>query len=317
MTTKPLDPERTAEVQAPNYTQIPNGLIGLMPQMKESELRVTLAIARETFGWHRDEKSLSLTRLRTLTGLSRQGVLNGIESGLRRRLIERRPEKDSFTYRLLVHEVDQSTQLTSPPSGPDRSTTLTTPVHEVDRQLVHEVDTANKERKKLRKIGRKERGAVPAPSDSSPGKRHADERSGHPAIQAVREILSAYPNKMTWDDIIQSLGEDFDKERLRLCAKEWSKRTKNMHNLAWLFEWYPEGVPQRNGGTNVNRDGQRYQSSRGNGEKGSLPGSARGGAVAKPCPAIGRAPGLPAVSESTMADSGERREALPLPSAKN
>jgi len=128
----------TLAVDPPNYTQVPNTLIDdLMPKMKEAELKVTMAIARETFGWHRDEKLLSLTRLQTLTGLSRQGVVNGIEDGLRRRVIERRAAGDSFTYRLLVNEVDQPSQRTRP-----------APVNQVDRRPVNQVDTAKKEEKK-------------------------------------------------------------------------------------------------------------------------------------------------------------------------
>ncbi|HWN98696.1 MAG TPA: replication protein [Blastocatellia bacterium] len=249
------------EVQAPTYTQIPNVLIGLMPQLKEAELRVTLAIARETFGWHRKEKSLSLTRLSALTGLSRQGVLNGIEEGLARRVIGRRRQGNSFRYWLLVNEVDQSIPLTSQPSGPNQSTTLTTLVNEVDQKVVNEVDTANKERKKDSKTGRKERGAA-SELASLTGNEKSNSQSTHPAIQAVRKILGRLPNKMTWADIIELLGDSFDMALLELCAREWSKKTANMHNLVWLFEWYPNGGPgisQRHGGPSTREKHQFVQ----------------------------------------------------------
>lgn len=166
--------EASVEVPAPNYTQMPNVLISLMPQMKEAELRVTLAIARETFGWHRKEKSLSLTRLCVLTGLSRQGVLNGIEEGLERHFIERRAQGNSFTYRLLVNEVDQSRPLTGQASGPDRSTTSTTIVREVDQEVVNKVDTAKKEGKKLSKRETKKKKRCRASADSLPKPSHPD-----------------------------------------------------------------------------------------------------------------------------------------------
>lgn len=160
---KAIYPQKDAAVvQPPNYTQIPNILIALMAEMREAELKVMLAIARETFGWHREEKLLSLTRLRALTGLSRQGVLNGIQAGLNRQLIKRRPEEGSFIYRLLVHEADQSTSLTGTPNLPDQSTPLTALVHEADQTVVHEVDTANKQRKKRPNKGEKERATRPA-----------------------------------------------------------------------------------------------------------------------------------------------------------
>lgn len=114
---------------APNYTQFPNALIMLMPEMGEAELKVTLAIARKTFGWHKDEDKLSLSQLMELTGLSRQGVLNGILAGTERGTIARREDGDSFKYRLLVNEVDQTSQ----PSRPE---------------VVNEVDTQKKDKEK-------------------------------------------------------------------------------------------------------------------------------------------------------------------------
>lgn len=116
--------------EGPNYTQIPNALLDdNMPHMKEAELRVVLAICRQTFGWHKDADELSLTQLEAKTGLSRQGVINGIEAALKSGLIERHKTGKSFTYSVIVHEVDKSTKLTSnsQPSG-------LTAVNEVDTQ---------------------------------------------------------------------------------------------------------------------------------------------------------------------------------------
>jgi hypothetical protein len=161
-----------AKLPAPNHTQIPNALIALMPQMAEAELKVSLAIARETFGWHRESKTLSLTRLMQLTGMSRQGVINGVEAGLERGTIDREEDGQSFSYRLLVNEVDQSTELTSEQvvnevdqasqrSGP-------VPVNEVDRQLVNEIDTDKEIEKKKLKEREKENKAAPPRARSGP-----------------------------------------------------------------------------------------------------------------------------------------------------
>ena len=111
----------------PNYTQIPNALLDEhMADMKEAELKVTMAIARKTFGWHKQTDRLSITQLMDLTGLSRQGVLNGIEAGLNRGTIYREAVGQSFAYSLVVNEVDQSTDSTSQRSRPE-------PVNEVDQ----------------------------------------------------------------------------------------------------------------------------------------------------------------------------------------
>lgn len=92
----------------PNYTQIPNLLLDVhMKEMGEAELKVCLAIARQTFGWHKQRDRISLTQLMELTGMSRQGVLNGIGEALKRGVILREESGQSFFYSLLVNEVDQ------------------------------------------------------------------------------------------------------------------------------------------------------------------------------------------------------------------
>lgn len=77
---------------SPNYTQIPNELLDeILPEIStQAELKVTLAIARQTFGWHRREKPLSITRLQTLTGLSRQSVADGTAAALKRGFVSKR-----------------------------------------------------------------------------------------------------------------------------------------------------------------------------------------------------------------------------------
>ena len=72
----------------------------------------------------------------------------------------------------------------------------------------------------------------------------ADVRCKHPAIIAVRELIGRYPDKLTWDDIIDVLGETPDLEKLKQCAKTWARKTTNIANLdTWLFDWYINGLP--------------------------------------------------------------------------
>ncbi|WP_291428482.1 hypothetical protein [Deinococcus sp.] len=68
---------------APSYTQTPNELFALQADMKEAELRVTLAIVRATFGWNAGGQlaHLTLDMLMFDTGLSKQGVMNGVNAG--------------------------------------------------------------------------------------------------------------------------------------------------------------------------------------------------------------------------------------------
>jgi|GEM_PF-835177 len=142
-----------ARIPAPNYTQIPNVILDLMSDMEETEFRVVIAIARQTFGWHKKRDKISLTQLEKLTGLSRQGVVNGIAAGERRGLIEKtKDESDNrggIWYRLLV---DQSNELTSQLNGlvkdVNQSTELTRTSQLNGLELVNSVDTQKKGKEK-------------------------------------------------------------------------------------------------------------------------------------------------------------------------
>lgn len=120
----------------PNYTQTPNTLFDLMPTMSNQELRVTLAIIRKTKGWHKQEDELSLTQLQEVTGLSRQGVINGVKQALKRGTVYRKPSGRSYKYGLVVNNVDT-------PSD-DQSTTLTNDGQPSRPTIVNSVDTQKK-----------------------------------------------------------------------------------------------------------------------------------------------------------------------------
>lgn len=144
--------------EKPNHTQTPNSFYDvLLAQISSlAELKVTLAIMRQTFGWHKEEDVLSLSELQRLTGLSRQGVIDGIELGIKRRSIVRKPHGQSFVYRLrLVNELDQSKRLTSPTSQQSRPEV----VNDLDQQLVNDLDPQNKEEKE-----KKETESIVAPA---------------------------------------------------------------------------------------------------------------------------------------------------------
>jgi len=167
------------ELQPPNYTQIPNALFGMMLSMTGAELKCVLAIARETFGWHRSWQEISLSRLMELTGLSRQGVINGLEEGMKRGVIERANEGQSYSYGLsvdadLVKKVDQSeVVLSSQKSRPEVVKKVdgqkSRPVKKVDRsgqknrpEVVKLFDQPIKEDKEIKETLKESSPAAPA-----------------------------------------------------------------------------------------------------------------------------------------------------------
>ncbi len=129
-------------VRPPNFTQVPNDVLDTMADMEESELRVVLAICRQTFGWHKVRNRLSLTQLEKITGMSRTAVQAGITAGMARGTIERvRCGSQGFEYRVLVVSDYQSTETTS-------SFNDTEPVASGYQQLVASDYSQKKELKK-------------------------------------------------------------------------------------------------------------------------------------------------------------------------
>ena len=118
---------------SPNHTQTPNELFDMyMPLMHESELKVVMAIVRKTLGYKKDRDPISLSQLIKMTGLSRQGVLDGTQAAIERGLVAIAGHgKRGTTIYQLVYSVDQSTEetRTSLPSRPE---------------LVYPVDTQKK-----------------------------------------------------------------------------------------------------------------------------------------------------------------------------
>ena len=140
-------------IDKPNYTQVPNLMLDdLLMLMGEAEIKVTLAILRQTFGYHRGEVAISISKLQEFTRLSRQGVVNGITAGLERGTLTRAEGKrGGFVYAIVINDELS----TSKRSGL---------VNEVDQSLVNEVDQTSQRsstiysglKKVLKKEGKKE-----------------------------------------------------------------------------------------------------------------------------------------------------------------
>jgi phage replication O-like protein O len=114
----------------PNFTQAPNLLFDVhLREMGNAELRVVLVICRKTFGFHKDRDRISLSQLQKATGMSRQGVINGINQAVDRGLARKFTSPKGSEFELVVNEVDQQTDEV---------------VNAVDQQVVNEVDTQKK-----------------------------------------------------------------------------------------------------------------------------------------------------------------------------
>ena len=74
---------------SPNFTQVPNDFFFMMQDMSEAEMKVTLALIRETFGYHRKACKLGITDLTTKTKMAEQSVRNGLSAAINRGTIHR------------------------------------------------------------------------------------------------------------------------------------------------------------------------------------------------------------------------------------
>jgi DnaD/phage-associated family protein len=73
----------------PNYTQVPNELFDMLPNMSDPELRFTLALLRQTSGFHVYKKTLSTKKACDLTGLSANSVTKGAREAQKRGTVKR------------------------------------------------------------------------------------------------------------------------------------------------------------------------------------------------------------------------------------
>ncbi len=207
-----------ARIPPPNYTQIPNIVLDLMSEMEETEFRVVIAIARQTFGWHKKRDKISLTQLQKLTGLSRQGVVDGIAAGERRGLIERNKDESDkrggIWYRLLV---DQSNELTSQLNGlvqtVNQSTELTRTSQLNGLELVNSVDTQKKEKER-----KESGGGIPAP-----------------AIALYSKLVNIRPAKFAADMIAEQVT---DLARWEKTIKDWLTSGYKPANVKGMLDWY-------------------------------------------------------------------------------
>jgi DnaD/phage-associated family protein len=89
---------------SPNFTQVPNDFFTLIPDMEDTELRVTLVMIRETFGYHRSDFRMGIKKLATAAGLSLNGARVGAKAAQKRGTFSRvNPgEQGSAEWELVV-----------------------------------------------------------------------------------------------------------------------------------------------------------------------------------------------------------------------
>lgn len=124
----------TTAFPEPLHTQTPNNFFEMIPDMSDAELRVTLVMIRNTFGWHRDEFKMGINKLATAAGLSRNGAKDGADAAEKRGTF-RRTNPDAQTEAEWELVVESSQLLTPSASDQGVGQPVTTPPSASDSQV--------------------------------------------------------------------------------------------------------------------------------------------------------------------------------------
>jgi phage replication O-like protein O len=124
----------------PNTASIPNILFDYwMAKLSPGEFKVLMAIARKTYGWHKQKDRISLRQLTEMTGLHKSGVIKATESLIEVGLVTKIKSKGEYGDEPNQYEINVDMHKKGggcPPSGQGG-------VHTVDTGGVHTVDTQN------------------------------------------------------------------------------------------------------------------------------------------------------------------------------
>lgn len=140
-----------------SFTKTPNFVFDLMPQLSPAEFKVLMVIVRKTYGYREEWAQISFSLFAEMTGLTRQGVFNCVESLMTAGHIERRQVgAQSFEYQVKpfnsVEQTDEqnhSTELNEPFNSVEWFDDQKTPTVQLSRtKPFNSVDPLKKERNK-------------------------------------------------------------------------------------------------------------------------------------------------------------------------
>lgn len=165
--------------QGPNYTQVPNEFFDDQLAEIESvaELKVTLQVMRQTVGFHRESKWLTVSRLMELTGLSKPSVIDGIKRALARGTVLRREKDGKNHFSLAVKTLNPDKEDGGKESLPE-------PVKKVNPRK----ETPRKESSSLEANASKS-GEAQAPSPEPEVAPQGKEKAQSPGAFGVKELV--------------------------------------------------------------------------------------------------------------------------------
>src|SRR6185312_15353304 len=83
----------------PNTTQVPNIILDdFLPLLSDTEFKIIMVIARQTYGWHKSSDRISYTQLEKKTGSSHKSIGNALKSLKDKDLIETTAKGQNLYY---------------------------------------------------------------------------------------------------------------------------------------------------------------------------------------------------------------------------
>jgi phage replication O-like protein O len=228
------------------WTQTPNFIYDLMPDMKEAEIKVVMLIVRQTIGWQRESVSLSVSDFKRATGLAQASVVSGIKAALERGIIARIGDKNSYSYQIVepksvqnLNRFEEPVQIlneNSSESEPLSVQNLNDTNIKINTSKITETESAPS-------------AAPPLPIVVEPLK-----PKDHPAVKAYRDLHKRFPSAAQMQIIYERDPPLTDWLRaIRAWAACGFKPTNIEGMLDWTFN--PKLIkerPYRNGASNGN-----------------------------------------------------------------
>lgn len=235
------------------WTQTPNFIYDLMPDMKEAELKVVMLIVRKTVGWQAERVKLRMADIEKETGLSHPSVATGIKNAMDRGILARKVDGDTYSYWLIEpQEGDAKVKIFNTETTnegqevlPESKNSLPSSVKNLNNDEL-KILTPNTKDINTNKPKRR-RGGAKRPKSPPPPK--------HPAVEVFHEKHHRWPNdsqQKAIADVVTDLG------LWRCVLDKWHLRDYRPTNIEGQLDWYqhPEKMSSPNGAHNGKHSGQ-------------------------------------------------------------
>lgn len=246
----PINPWREkmskSNIDAPNYTQIPNIVFDFwMEKLNSSEFKILLCLCRKIFGWHKTSDFISTSQLAKCTGLTKKTVISSVSSLMQQGLVLKSTYCDQgmnqvneYKLNIEIPEDEVYSKRERPEGNFSGGSVNITPGGSVKITPTKERLNKIKEEKEYKE---KERGGYPPTANAVPPSCISNKS---PSLE--KEIIRKQNVKTTETDhqkLIEKFGEEFTNacyERLSLWKLDTPKAKWKKSDYRSILRWVAE-----------------------------------------------------------------------------